>query len=81
MSTATAKEIPVGTLILDFVDASDAWPAQYGATGIQTFIVSHDAIVYQKDLGPDTAKVASAMTLYNPDKTWHATEDQAAERE
>ena len=47
-----------------------AWPAQYRATGVKTFIVSHHGIVYEKDLGPDTAKIASAMTAYNPDKTW-----------
>ncbi len=53
-----------------------AWPAEYLVTGVQTFIVSHDGIVYQKDLGPDTAKIASAMALYNPDKSWRATEDE-----
>jgi hypothetical protein len=53
-----------------------AWPAEYGASGVQTFIVSHDGIVYQRDLGPGTAKIASAMTLYNPDKTWHETDDE-----
>jgi hypothetical protein len=53
-----------------------AWPAKYRVTGVQTFIVSHDGIVYQKDLGPDTAKIVSAMTLYNPDKTWHETDDE-----
>ena len=54
-----------------------AWPAEYRVTGVQTFIVSHDGIVYQKDLGPDTTKVASAMTLYNPDRTWRVTEAEA----
>jgi hypothetical protein len=53
-----------------------AWPAEYQVTGVQTFIVSYDGIVYQKDLGPDTAKIAAAMTLYNPDKTWHRTDDE-----
>lgn len=53
-----------------------AWPAEYRVTGVQTFIVSHDGIVSQKDLGPETAKVGSAMTLYNPDKSWNATEDE-----
>ena len=47
-----------------------AWPAEYRSTGVKTFIVSHDAIVYEKDLGPDTAKIAAAMKTYNPDKTW-----------
>ncbi len=52
-----------------------AWPAEYKVTGVQTFIVSYSGIVYQKDLGPDTAKVAAAMERYNPDKTWHSTDD------
>jgi len=53
-----------------------AWPSDYQVTGVQTFIVSYDGIVYQKDLGPDTAKIAAAMELYNPDKTWHRTNDE-----
>ena len=46
---------------------------------MKTFIVSHDGIVYEKDLGPDTAKTASAMTRYNPDKSWAVTEDEGSE--
>lgn len=53
-----------------------AWPAEYRVTGVQTFIVSYDGTVFQKDLGPDTAKIAAAMELYNPDKTWHRTYDE-----
>jgi hypothetical protein len=53
-----------------------AWPAEYMVTGVQTFIVSYDGVVYQKVLGPDTAKIASAMERYNPDKTWHRTDDE-----
>jgi hypothetical protein len=53
-----------------------AWPAEYRVTGVQTFIVSYDGMVYQKDLGPDTAKIAAAMERYNPDKTWHRTHDE-----
>jgi Protein of unknown function (DUF2950) len=52
-----------------------AAPAQYRVTGVQTFIVSHDGIVYQKDLGPNTLDVFKSMTVYNPDKTWHRTDD------
>jgi len=52
-----------------------AWPAEYKVTGVQTFVVSYSGIVYQKDLGPDTAKAAAAMERYNPDKTWHRTDD------
>jgi hypothetical protein len=52
-----------------------AWPAEYRVTGVQTFIVSWDGVVYQKDLGPGTTKIASVMTRYNPDKTWTETDD------
>jgi Protein of unknown function (DUF2950) len=47
-----------------------AWPAQYDASGVMTFIVSSDGIVYQKDLGEGTDAAARKMTEYNPDKTW-----------
>jgi DUF2950 family protein len=53
-----------------------AWPAEYQVTGVQTFLVSYDGIVYQKDLGPATAASASAMERFNPDKTWHPTDDE-----
>jgi hypothetical protein len=53
-----------------------AAPAQYGVTGIQTFIVSHDGVVYQKDLGPGTQAAFSSMERYNPDKTWKRAEDE-----
>jgi len=52
-----------------------AAPADYRVTGVQTFIVSYEGIVYQKDLGPDTLKIFSSMEVYNPDKTWHRTDD------
>ena len=52
-----------------------AWPAEYRVTGVQTFIVSYDGVVYQKDLGPDTTKIASGMERYNPEKTWQETDD------
>jgi Protein of unknown function (DUF2950) len=47
-----------------------AYPAQYGSSGIMTFIVNHDGVVYQKDLGAKTASIAQSMTKFNPDKTW-----------
>lgn len=52
-----------------------AAPAQYRVTGVKTFIVSYQGIVYQKDLGPDTLQIFKAMQLYNPDKTWQRTND------
>jgi hypothetical protein len=53
-----------------------AAPAQYKVTGVQTFIVGYDGIVYQKDLGPNTLAIFKSMELYNPDKTWHRTDDE-----
>ena len=47
-----------------------AVPAEYRVTGVKTFIVSNDGIVYQKDLGPNSSKIVKSMELYNPDKTW-----------
>lgn len=52
-----------------------ASPAVYGETGIMTFVVSHHGTVYQKDLGPDTAKIVKTITSFNPDKTWEPVED------
>ena len=47
-----------------------AYPAQYGSSGTMTFIVNHDGIVYQKDLGPDTTAIAQSMKTFDPDETW-----------
>jgi hypothetical protein len=47
-----------------------AYPAKYGSSGIMTFIVNQDGVVYQKDLGKSTEKSAVAMKLFNPDQTW-----------
>ncbi|MFO1080146.1 MAG: DUF2950 domain-containing protein [Reyranellaceae bacterium] len=50
--------------------AAIAWPVKYGVTGIMTFIVSNQGVVYQRDLGPDTIQRAAAITSFNPDKDW-----------
>ena len=47
-----------------------AAPAEYRVTGVKTFIVSHDGIVYEQDLGPETLERFGAMERYNPDSTW-----------
>jgi hypothetical protein len=54
-----------------------AFPAEYRVTGIRTFIVNHDGVVYQKDLGATTTTLGRAMKSYNPDSTW-ARVDTAA---
>ena len=51
-----------------------AFPAQYGSSGVMTFIVNHDGVVYQKDLGPKTRALAQAMKKFDPDKTWTKAE-------
>jgi hypothetical protein len=51
-----------------------AYPAQYRNSGVMTFIVSHSGIVFQKNLGPNTTKLAERMTSFNPDKTWQKAE-------
>jgi hypothetical protein len=53
-----------------------AVPAEYRVTGVKTFIVSYDGIVYQKDLGPNSLEIAKKMDRYNPDKSWHPTDDE-----
>jgi hypothetical protein len=52
-----------------------AWPADYGRTGIMTFIVNQQGCVYQKDLKDKTAKVASSMKKYDPDSSWELSPD------
>ncbi|MGL5016776.1 MAG: DUF2950 domain-containing protein [Luteolibacter sp.] len=50
-----------------------AWPAVYGETGVMSFMVNHYGSLHEKDLGPDTAKLASAITEYNPGEGWNET--------
>jgi len=53
-----------------------AVPVEYRVTGVKTFMISYDGVVYEKDLGPDSLAIVKKMELYNPDKTWQATDDQ-----
>ncbi len=52
-----------------------AWPAEYGKTGVMTFIVNHYGDVYESDFGPETAKIASAISEYNPTDDWSPAGD------
>lgn len=52
-----------------------ASPAEYGVTGVKSFIVSHDGVVYEQDLGRETLTVFRKMELFNPDKTWHPVKE------
>jgi hypothetical protein len=54
-----------------------AYPAEYRTSGVMTFLVNHQGNVYEKDLGPDTARIAAGMTTFNPDNTWRRVADAA----
>ena len=56
-----------------------AYPARYGSSGIMAFIVNHDGVVYEKDLGENTEKAALVMKLFNPDNTWEKVGEDVAE--
>ena len=57
-----------------------AYPAEYGNSGVMTFMVNHKGVVYQKDLGPRTAQRAARFTWFNPDQTWKKVEVAAPGR-
>lgn len=65
-----------GKMVLGF--ALVAYPAKYGASGIMTFIVNQQGVVYEKDLGEETATVA-AMTIFDPDGTWNRYEESVGQ--
>jgi DUF2950 family protein len=54
-----------------------AYPAGYRNSGVMTFLVNHQGNVYEKDLGPNTARIAASMTAFNPDNTWRRITDAA----
>lgn len=62
-----------GTMLGGF--ALVAYPARYGASGIMTFLVNHDGVVYEKDLGKDTKRTAREMRRFDPDSTWRKVGD------
>ena len=47
-----------------------AWPIRYGDTGVMSLMLNHDGQLYEKDLGPNSAKIAGSMTSFNPDSSW-----------
>lgn len=57
-----------GRMLLGF--ALVAFPAEYGNSGVMTFIVNQEGTIYQKNLGKDTKRIAEALKIFNPDKTW-----------
>ena len=48
-----------------------AYPSEYRSTGVMTYVINQDGVVYEKDLGPNTMQIAKGMTKYRPDSTWH----------
>jgi hypothetical protein len=52
-----------------------AAPAEYGESGLKTFMVSHTGVVYEKDFGPATLDAFQKMERFNPDKSWTAVSD------
>jgi hypothetical protein len=54
-----------------------AYPAEYRNSGVMTFVVNHQGNVFEKDLGPNTARIAAGMTAFNPDNTWRPVTDAA----
>ena len=63
-----------GNMIAGF--ALVACPADYGSSGIMTFLVSHQGKVYEKDLGKESHRIVKSMSQYNPDTTWALAEDE-----
>ncbi|MDH4580910.1 DUF2950 domain-containing protein [Pseudomonas sp. BN415] len=55
-----------------------AWPAQYGDSGVMSFMISHEGQVFQKDLGRDSEKIAKAMKIFDPDSSWDEIQPQDA---
>ncbi|MGA2595586.1 MAG: DUF2950 domain-containing protein [Bryobacteraceae bacterium] len=53
-----------------------AYPAEYGVSGVQSFLVNHRGLVYEKDLGPATGTAARQLLRFNPDKTWKVVEGE-----
>jgi hypothetical protein len=47
-----------------------SWPAHYGVSGVQSYIVNHLGDVYARDLGPDTGRIAANVSVFNPDRSW-----------
>jgi len=52
-----------------------AYPAEYRSSGVKTFIAGPNGIVYEKDLGTETPRIATSMTQYDPDSSWHVVEE------
>lgn len=56
-----------------------AWPAEYGNSGVKTFMINQLGVLYEKDLGPGTPQIAAGLTAFNPDKSWQPYTDRASQ--
>ena len=65
-------------MILGF--ALVAYPAEYGNSGVMTFILNQEGIIYQKDLGKDTKRRAEAMKIFDPGKSWTKVKETAKQQ-
>ncbi|MOA67966.1 hypothetical protein D3C78_1953680 [compost metagenome] len=54
-----------------------AWPAKYRDSGVMSFMISHEGRIFEKDLGPDSEKLAKAMPLFDPDSSWDEVDGPA----
>ena len=64
-----------GKMVLGF--ALVAYPARYGASGIMTFIVNQEGVIYEKDLGDATDEIVAQMTRFDPDSSWSRYQEPA----
>jgi hypothetical protein len=70
---ATSYVNPAGLMTGGF--AAVAWPASWGNSGVKTFVVNQVGVVFEKDLGRDTASAVASITAFDPDKTWGPAHD------
>jgi len=56
-----------------------AYPSEYRNSGVMTFIVAQDGVVYEKDLGAHTESAAKSMKVYDPDNSWKKAQEQPVE--
>ena len=68
-----------GKMLLGF--ALVAYPAEYGNSGVMSFIVNQEGIIYEKDLGKNTTRIAEEMTIFDPDETWIMVKETLAEKD
>jgi hypothetical protein len=68
-----------GKMLLGF--ALVAYPAEYGNSGVMTFIVNQEGIIYEKDLGKDTTRIAEGMKIFDPDKTWKRVKETLPQKD